>query len=119
MATDKFTTEQMIEAAYKSMGMVPGIANQLRCSSQTVRNYARKYVTVQKAIQDARQDVVDLAEVEFIRKIKGGDTTCIIYALKTLGKDRGYVERNEITGKDGATITFEIARRKGENVQEN
>ncbi|MGI4884265.1 MAG: hypothetical protein ACRYFR_04830 [Janthinobacterium lividum] len=39
-----------------------------------------------------------------IKKHIGSDAASVIFFLKTKGKARGYVERNEITGKDGAPI---------------
>ena len=36
--------------------------------------------------------------------MKEGDTTMIIFYAKTQMKDRGYTERQEITGKDGASL---------------
>lgn len=47
---------------------------------------------------------VDFAEDALVKKISKGDTTAIIFALKTKGKHRGYVERNELTGKDGGPL---------------
>jgi len=35
------------------------------------------------------------------------DTTLIIWVQKTLGKERGYVERSELTGKDGKPLVPE------------
>lgn len=42
-----------------------------------------------------RGSIVDLAETKFVKKIQEEDTQCIIFALKTLGKNRGYVEKVE------------------------
>lgn len=39
-----------------------------------------------------------------ITKHIGTDASAVIFFLKTKGKHRGYVERSELTGKDGAPI---------------
>jgi len=37
-------------------------------------------------------------------KHHGPDASAVIFFLKSKGKRRGYVERNEVTGKDGAPV---------------
>jgi len=51
-----------------------------------------------QAVQDAREEKLDFIEDQLLGKIAEGDTTAIIFALKTLAKHRGYVERQEIVG---------------------
>jgi hypothetical protein len=48
--------------------------------------------------------MVDVAESKLMAKIDAGDTTAIIFFLKTQGKGRGYVERQEVTGAEGNAI---------------
>jgi hypothetical protein len=43
-----------------------------------------------------------------ITKHIGTDASAVIFFLKTRGKKRGYVERSELTGKDGAPIAGDI-----------
>jgi hypothetical protein len=49
---------------------------------------------------------IDSAETALKRQILDGNTTAIIFYLKTKGKSRGYIERQEITGKDGLEIVI-------------
>jgi hypothetical protein len=43
-----------------------------------------------------------------ITKHIGTDASAVIFFLKTRGKKRGYIERSEVTGKDGAPIVGDI-----------
>ena len=47
------------------------------------------------ACKDVEEALVDFAESMLIEKINDKDLTAVIFYLKTKGKDRGYVERNE------------------------
>jgi hypothetical protein len=49
-----------------------------------------------QAVQEAREEKLDFIEDQLLGKIAEGDTTAIIFALKTLAKHRGYVERQEV-----------------------
>ncbi len=60
--------------------------------------------TFSQSVQEAKEEKIDFIESQLLKKIKEGDTTSIIFALKTLGKSRGYVERREITGPEGASL---------------
>lgn len=62
-----------------------------------------------KEVDELQEAVVDLVETALMKQIQEGNTACIIFYLKTKGKDRGYVERSEIDhrGKDGGAIQFD------------
>ena len=98
------TAEQTVEAIKGSGGFVTQIAKRLGVTPRHVYNLLDKYQTAKDALFDEREGMKDMAEGEMLKKIKKGDTTMIIFYLKTQAKDRGYVERQEIggAGKDGA-----------------
>ncbi len=50
---------------------------------------------------------IDSAETALKRQILDGNITAIIFYLKTKGKHRGYVERQELTGANGQKL-FEV-----------
>lgn len=100
----KFTQEQIIAAVTETKGMVAVAARRLHCESDTIRNYAKRYPAVAAAIKEERQMMGDIAELGLFKAIQNGDLDAIKFYLKTVGKDRGYVERVESTGADGGPI---------------
>lgn len=59
---------------------------------------------VKEAVKQSHENGLDLAESQLIKKINQGETTPIIFYLKTKGRNRGYIERNELTGMNGAPL---------------
>lgn len=104
MGKPKYEREQVIQALKAHNGMVYLAAEALHCTPQTIYNYAKRYVSVQEAIDDSRGKVLDMAEQALYSAILNREAWAVAFALKTIGKQRGYVERQEIagTGKDGA-----------------
>jgi len=49
-----------------------------------------------KADEDIQESLLDFAETMLMKKIKDGDTTSLIFFLKTKGKRRGYSERPDV-----------------------
>lgn len=62
-----------------------------------------------KAECDTINDVVlDFAEEKLYKLVEDGDTTATIFLLKTRGKKRGYVEKQEVDLRtpDGVTVLY-------------
>ena len=96
MANNKFTASQIIEALDQHKGMVYLAAKALGCSHQTIYNYAKRHPTVQEAIDRNRGQVLDTAELSLYNAILREEHWAITFALRTIGKDRGYAEKHEI-----------------------
>jgi len=105
---EKYTAAQVIEAIRGSKGIVSHAARKLGCSRKTIYNYVDRYVTVAEALEDEREDLLDFVEGKLLGEINRGNITAIIFYLKTQGKHRGYVERQEHTGADGGALNVVV-----------
>jgi hypothetical protein len=57
-------------------------------------------------IEEARESLIDFAETKLQQNIMNGNEASIFFFLKTIGKKRGYVERQEITGYEGKDLVL-------------
>jgi hypothetical protein len=94
----------MIEALEKSLGVVTTAAKQIGIHRSTHHLWMQSDPEYAQAVHDLKEVALDFAESHLHQKIKAGDTASIIFFLKTQGKKRGYVERQEITGEEGVPI---------------
>jgi hypothetical protein len=92
----KFTADEVVKALTRTKGMVYLAAKILQCNPQTVYNYAKRYVSVQQAIDHERGQFLDTTELALQDAIDDGQGWAIAFALKTLGKHRGYVEKQQV-----------------------
>jgi len=92
---ERYSTEEMCEALMKAKGLVTVAARQLGCHPKTVRRYIDNHPTVAEAKTEAREGILDMAEARLFQAIDKGEPWAISSILRTLGKDRGYVERVE------------------------
>ena len=69
--------------------------------------YKINYFKFKVEISNAREELLDFAESVLFKKVREGHTAELIFFLKTKGKSRGYIERQEITG-DQITPLFEV-----------
>ena len=98
----------MLDAIKKNGGAVYLAARELGCAPNTIYNRMKKTPALKQAVEDARGEVVDYAEQKLRLAILNGEPWAIAMALKTIGKSRGYVERQEVTGADGKPVETKI-----------
>ena len=97
--TSRFTVKQMSDALTATKGLVHITAKQLQCDPQTVYNYINKYDEVRRALTNAREQMIDVAELRFFEAINNREPWAIAMMLKTRGKHRGYIESKEFVLK--------------------
>lgn len=103
-----YSAEQIIDALKATKGMIYLAADRLGCSHNTIYNYAKRYASVKAELEKQDGVVNDTAELKLFQAIHNGEPWAIKYRLSTKGKDRGYVERQEITTPADDPFTIEV-----------
>ena len=104
MANPAFTAAEMAKALRDAKGFKTIAARRLGCSLDTVERYVKWYEECETACREAEDEILDLGEAKLIERVKAGEGWAVCFLLKTKGKRRGYVERMEVSGKDGNAV---------------
>lgn len=89
----EYTVEQVVQAVRDSEGLLYLAARRLGCHYQTVLKYKRKHKAVQDVYEEMRGAFLDEAEGSLLKAVRRGEGWAVCFALKCLGKGRGYVEK--------------------------
>jgi hypothetical protein len=94
------------EAIVKAFGNLSTAAKSLQVERATLYAWI-ELEGLEEAVMEGRNRRLDFAESMLDKGMKDGNMTAIIFYLKTQGKSRGYIERQEVTGADGKKL-FEV-----------
>ena len=100
---ERVKTQRIIDCLKETNGLVSLAAKRVPCSVTTIYTRARDVARVQQVIDECRGELVDLGELALRRAVHNGEPWAVALVLKTLGKNRGYVERQEVQ-QDGVTV---------------
>ena len=95
-AKPRITNAAMVAALGAKDGGVYEAAAALHCHPSTIYDRAKACQDVQDAIDFPRKRLVDLAETALKKAVKRGEPWAVCFTLKTQGKSRGYIERQDI-----------------------
>ena len=104
----KYSQEQMIKALEESKGLIAPAARALGCDRDTIKRYAAEYPEVAAVQASMRETVTDLAENALYDAILDREAWAVCFYLKCQGKQRGYVERAEVSGPNGAPVKIKL-----------
>jgi hypothetical protein len=82
-------------ALEKSLGVVTAACKQSGVGRTQFYEWLRTDEEFAKQVEDIRDVTLDFAESALYQQIKKGNTAATIFLLKTKGKGRGYIERQE------------------------
>jgi len=106
----KLTLKQrkMLKALESSLGIVTIACRSIGIQRQTHYDWLEKFPEYEKEYRKLDDLVLDWAENALHTLISAQDTAATIFLLKTKGKKRGYVERQEVTGADGKAFVAPV-----------
>lgn len=121
MSKDKKQFLTCLEAARGNVSLACKKMNTM--SRQTYYAWMKDDPEFKQQVEDIQDGLIDFAEEKLFDLIDGAyeevihpltgevvnlrskpNPTSVIFYLKTKGKNRGYIERQELTGKDGANL---------------
>jgi len=93
----------MIKALEKSLGVVTPACKTAEISRETHYRWMREDEEYALAVDELSNVALDFAESQLHKQINSGNSTSTIFYLKTKGKSRGYIEKQEfdLSSSDG------------------
>lgn len=104
MDTNKKT---IIEALEQNMGIVSAACQAVDMPRSTFYNWLKDDPEFKAAVDEIQEFAIDHVESVLHGQINKGDTTACIFYLKTKGKKRGYIEKQEIEHSGQVAITWQ------------
>jgi hypothetical protein len=108
MTNTDITKKAMLEALEKSLGIVTSACKSVDISRETHYRWLREDAEYKAAVDSLSDVALDFAESQLHKQIKEGNSTATIFFLKTKGKKRGYVERQELDVSTGKMFQVEV-----------
>lgn len=96
MTKTEVSKKAMIEALEKSLGIVTSACKSVGISRWTHYRWMQEDEEYKRSCEDIKDISLDFAESQLFQQIKDNNTTATIFYLKTQGKHRGYIERQEV-----------------------
>ena len=100
--------ESILKALEQSLGIVTVACKKADVPRSTFYKWLNEDEEFAKQVHDIENIALDFAESQLHNQISNNSTAATIFYLKTKGKKRGYIERQEITGADGMPTNFQI-----------
>lgn len=100
--------ESLLKSLEQSLGVVTVACKKADIPRSTYYKWLKEDEAFATAVSDIENVALDFAESQLHKQISENNTSATIFYLKTKGKNRGYIERQEITGAEGMPTNFQI-----------
>ena len=100
--------ETLLKSLEQSLGVVTVACREANIPRSTYYKWLNEDREFADQVADIENVALDFAESKLHNQISANNTSATIFYLKTKGKNRGYVERQEITGAEGMPTNFQI-----------
>ena len=108
MAKSDISKNAMLQALEKSLGVVTSACKSVGISRETHYRWMKEDAEYNASVRELENVAIDFAESQLHKQISKGNPPATIFYLKTKGKARGYVERQEIQHDSPDGLRIEI-----------
>jgi hypothetical protein len=115
----KITKKNFEEASKSSGGVLAIIAKRLKVSRSAITQFCKKNEWTNEIIEQENESINDLAESKLVENINKGDQRAIEFRLKTKGKHRGYIERQEIVNSGSLSFNHALTKEEKDELLED
>ena len=102
------TIEQIEEALRATGGFISQAADKLGVTQSAISKRVKRSPELKETLDEIVETKLDFTESKLMGLIEESHPASIYFYLKCKGKHRGYVERNEYTGKDGESLNLGV-----------
>ena len=95
-----------IDAYRANMGNATEASKAVGIHRTTYRRWYNADPDFAALVDEVKEEQIDLAECELRKLVKSGNITAVIFTLKTIGKERGYIERTETETYNMTPVDF-------------
>ena len=88
--------KQMIKALHETLGVVSPACEMVNIARSTHYRWMELDEKYRKEVESVQEFQLDFVESKLFENIGNNDTTATIFYLKTRGRKRGYIEKQEI-----------------------
>jgi hypothetical protein len=85
-----YSTAEIIRVIEAKSGSIVHIAQALGCTRAMIHARAKREPRIREAIDNARGLLLDEAESALYELVAAGKMQAVVFALKTIGRERGY-----------------------------
>ena len=108
----------MIEALEKTLGIVTNACKMAGISRETHYRWLKEDDKYKEAVDGISDIALDFAESQLHLQIMNGEVSSTIFYLKTKGKRRGYIERQEVAHEGDVVKQITVNVLKASHVEE-
>jgi hypothetical protein len=121
LATDQQTPRKAayIVALEKNLGVLSTACKAAGVSKTTIYNWMKADPNFREQVEGVQDYALDFVESKLFGAINNGNVVAAIFYLKTKGKARGYVERQEFAGVDGGPLNISLNLTKEDLVSDD
>ena len=88
--------KRFIEILENKLGNISDACKAMNMSRQTFYDWKEQDDDFKEDVENVKEGLLDLAESKLLENVNNNENIAIIFYLKTKGKQRGYIEKQEV-----------------------